>query len=910
MPENEEKLELSNLVDMKLLQEFQDSFAETMNFASVTIDDKGPITKPSNFTDFYTKYIEGNATRLKKYNECHFKYGKIAVKKDEYVIYTCDPGLTEFIAPIIVRGNHIGSILGGQVLTEPPNEDRFRKVAKKLGINEDEYIKALRKINVVSMEIINKTAHLLFSIANTISDIALKNLELIKKNELENSLRKIFEAMRGSLDSNEIKKTIVNELGKALDTDSCSIVAYDSRFDYFYLDEYSVYLLNPKDESLVGENEKNPKFKWFIDAFRNNLEINLPNIDEFIAENNLKGMPEESFLEEKHLKSIYGVPINYVNNLLGYLIITYKRDYKVLDENDLDFLRVLATQAGVAINLANSYKKMQLQAEREKLIADITTKAMSTLDINEIKKMVKDIGITMKADRCYFVEPDTEKQGGKPIDFEGEYLVSPDIKSIIGYEFPPEDVKKFFNLFVSAKDLVVFDYEKIREENNEEYQGIIRYSTIFNLKSGIGVTFFHMGIFAGLLAIEYVKEKVLPSEDELDFLRILGNQIGMVYKQIKLYDDTKRTAERESSLRKIFEAIRGSLDNNIIKRTIVNEVGKALSVNTCFIVTYDAANDYFYVDEYSEYRSSPEEMSLIGADEKSPKFKWFVDKFRNNQEIIYPNVKEFIVEHNLQGTHEEGFLKESRSKSSYNIPIYYGNSTLGYICVGYTKDYKTLDKNDLDFLRSVATQAGVAINQANLYKKMKLQAEREKFGRNIIEILRNATDKTTIKNLFVKNIGKYFNADRVFFSDFDPKINMYLPVDKYSEYLSSPEEKSFIGYNWSDDNISEYIQPLIEKRELKILCWDEYIKGKAMSHGFISRFEDANVKSSYNFPVLYQQTIMGYFCIEFTSHVVRLSDADIINIRSICAQAGIALYHSELFSQIQESFKNNNQNHG
>ena len=67
---------------------------------------------------------------------------------------------------------------------------------------------------------------------------------------------------------------------------------------------------------------------------------------------------------------------------------------------------------------------------------------------------------------------------------------------------------------------------------------------------------------------------------------------------------------------------------------------------------------------------------------------------------------------------------------------------------------------------------------------------------------------------------------------------------------------------------------------MKIACWDEYIKKNLISADFKSRFEDANVKSSYNFPVLYQEQILGYFCLEFTHSVVKLSDEDIINLRN------------------------------
>ncbi len=95
---------------------------------------------------------------------------------------------------------------------------------------------------------------------------------------------------------------------------------------------------------------------------------------------------------------------------------------------------------------------------------------------------------------------------------------------------------------------------------------------------------------------------------------------------------------------------------------------------------------------------------------------------------------------------------------------------LGFLILEYNKDYKKFENEDLEFLKTIATQAGIAIYQANLYKITQIQAEREKISKNIIEILRSSLDKNIIKHLFVKNIGKYFNADRVLF------LNMILKI--------------------------------------------------------------------------------------------------------------------------------------
>lgn len=51
-------LEIEDVLDVSLLQSFQDNFAVGMNCASVTVDRKGnPITKPSSYTRFCIDFI-------------------------------------------------------------------------------------------------------------------------------------------------------------------------------------------------------------------------------------------------------------------------------------------------------------------------------------------------------------------------------------------------------------------------------------------------------------------------------------------------------------------------------------------------------------------------------------------------------------------------------------------------------------------------------------------------------------------------------------------------------------------------------------------------------------------------------------------------------------------------------------
>ena len=73
----------------------------------------------------------------------------------------------DFGIPITLNdGTVLGSVIGGQILPENPDDDKFRSVARELGINEDAYIEALHKVGVKSKEQIKASAQLLGAVIN------------------------------------------------------------------------------------------------------------------------------------------------------------------------------------------------------------------------------------------------------------------------------------------------------------------------------------------------------------------------------------------------------------------------------------------------------------------------------------------------------------------------------------------------------------------------------------------------------------------------------------------------------------------------------------------------------------------------------------------------------------------------
>ena len=174
-----DNIKVQDIFDMEFLQEFQDNFARSLGMTVVTVDINGnPVTKPTDWTDFCMNYTRNSPIGNHRCMECDRRGGEESARTGRPAVYECHAGLMDFAAPIILNGKQIGSILGGQVLTEPLNEDKFRKIAGEIGVDPEKYVEAVRKIKYMPKKNLEAAAQVLYLMANAFSKMGLYKYHL------------------------------------------------------------------------------------------------------------------------------------------------------------------------------------------------------------------------------------------------------------------------------------------------------------------------------------------------------------------------------------------------------------------------------------------------------------------------------------------------------------------------------------------------------------------------------------------------------------------------------------------------------------------------------------------------------------------------------------------------------------
>ena len=156
-------MKITDFISFEDLEYFVQEFSQVHNVVVTITDTEGiPICKYLNYSDACKNFHRNSKEGLKRCILSDATLGKSAAKADNLVINRCGcGGFIDAAFPIKIEGEHIATVLTGQVLFKKPNKEEYKKVADELDIQDfDEYWKAVNKIQVVDQEYFKKINHI------------------------------------------------------------------------------------------------------------------------------------------------------------------------------------------------------------------------------------------------------------------------------------------------------------------------------------------------------------------------------------------------------------------------------------------------------------------------------------------------------------------------------------------------------------------------------------------------------------------------------------------------------------------------------------------------------------------------------------------------------------------------------
>jgi PAS domain S-box-containing protein len=224
----DEELNLTDIIDLKLLQSMQEAFTKATGVASIiTKPDGTPITKASNFSGI-CQMIRQTESGLKKCILSDKMIGQKAVESRGPVIEKCRScGLIDSGAPIFIGDRFVAIWMIGQIKTEEIDNTRIEIFADEIRADKIKMKLEFEKMHSVSRSQFAEIVNLLWIFVQELSSVAYSNLLLAKKIEEQKEYEnKLIIAKNKAEESDRLKTAFLQNMNHEIRTPMNAIIGF------------------------------------------------------------------------------------------------------------------------------------------------------------------------------------------------------------------------------------------------------------------------------------------------------------------------------------------------------------------------------------------------------------------------------------------------------------------------------------------------------------------------------------------------------------------------------------------------------------------------------------------------------------------------------------------------------------
>lgn len=206
---------LTDFVDLETLQALQDGFARATGIATSIRDSAGlPITLPAEEADFCS-VMQSCPSGQTACQMSHAGASRLVAGEGSPagpLLHECHAGLSQYVAPIIVGGEHLGAIIVGDRPRGPLGEDRLAALAQEFGLDQHVLGEAARRLPLWSDARMSSATAFVQQLANTIARLCYQSYQLRRRIDELAVVRDVAAALAEHTDLQEILDTATQQL--------------------------------------------------------------------------------------------------------------------------------------------------------------------------------------------------------------------------------------------------------------------------------------------------------------------------------------------------------------------------------------------------------------------------------------------------------------------------------------------------------------------------------------------------------------------------------------------------------------------------------------------------------------------------------------------------------------------------
>lgn len=404
--------------------------------------------------------------------------------------------------------------------------------------------------------------------------------------------------------------------------------------------------------------------------------------------------------------------------------------------DDIDLKQVVQQAADTHNILRARTEDLRRNLRRETLLNAVTATLRAALGYEELlSSIARAVGQTLESSYC-ILRPYVKGQ------FSPESVVYRSLTIDLDTSVNPYSVLGGISETVwSVTEIQAFDIATLG--NQQVNSQSVEACRSAGITSTLMVPLICQHELVAVLALHQVDENRIWQADEIQLLGMVADQAALALAQAQSYEQVRSLAKREALINTITTAIRSSLEPQEIFASITSQLGQALMVDGCTLSLW--RSDDQYVECVALYDSdlppstTPEEMAAA-----LPKSNVLI---RDNPVLLELQKTQKPVSLPDLSLHPEMNVPEMRSSSKalLVLPLLSDGKIIGSISLRQNTSIRHWTQSEIRLVESVAEQAAIAVQHANLFQTTRQQAEK------LIELDRAKTE-------FFQNISHEFRT--------------------------------------------------------------------------------------------------------------------------------------------------------
>jgi len=359
------------------------------------------------------------------------------------------------------------------------------------------------------------------------------------------------------------------------------------------------------------------------------------------------------------------------------------------------------------------------------------------------------------------------------------------------------------------------------------------------------------------------------SQDDQQTLITLSNQAAVAIENARLFDQVKEALSREKQFNQVTQTISGALNLEKLFEKVVQQACEIVDAEGGLIALADQNNQKI---QYPYIYNLPKGSFRFPAQNG----KGMVWKIINTGEPHFSNSVEF----------NQDAIPELAGIIIYSMigaPVRAGETNIGGMVLFRFSPDKRFETRDLETIESIGSQAGIALQNARLYKETTDSLLRERKLKEVISAVDRSFEEKKVLESIVEVICNIFNAEIVSIALFD-KDNCKLTETVHHGSIKAGDEKT-----------SKVLGGLLSQVYFQ--------EDHAEQDSFLEPIDHKNILANKEFlgsPVFSGLNRVGALGIVNKKGSFDLSDHLLIEM--IGRQIGIAIENNQLYEELENSY--------